>query len=340
MTEKTSRARSAADDEFSFLADQAASLGQPTPPARRLELPLADGRVLSAVRLGSEPPRVVLLHGAGLNAHTWDRVAIALGVPVLSIDLPGHGDSSWREDADYRPRTLAPDVIEAIETWAEAPVVLAGQSLGGLTAAAVAAARPDLVASLKLVDITPSAAGGSGSTELRRFYEQTDFASREEALERAMAFGLGGSRDDARRGVFLNTRVREDGRVEWKHHFARLAQRTDAVAAPLVDDTSWDDLAAVTAPVTLVRGERGYVDDAAADEFARRVPQAAIVSLDAPHNVQEAAPVALAALLTSRLNTSASDPAERVPFPTQTLRLPDTTAAASGAADDPTADRR
>jgi len=298
------------ENEFSFLPGQAARLGAEAPAAARVSLALADGRTLSALRFGTGTPRVVLLHGAGLNAHTWDTTAIALcaaapGASALAIDLPGHGDSSWRDDADYRPRTLAPDAIRAIEEWADAPVVLVGQSLGGLTAAAVAADRPDLVERLLLVDITPGAAGGEGSAALRRFYEVTDFATRDDVTDHALSFGLGGSREDTARGVFHNTRVREDGRVEWKHHFARLASQTlpsaAAATAPasIVDGSGWSDLAAVAAPITLIRGTRGFVDETAAADFAGRLPHAAVISVDAPHNVQEVAPVELAALISS-----------------------------------------
>jgi len=298
-------------DEFSFLPGQAGRFGVALPPTVRLTL--TGERALSAVRFGEGRPRVVLLHGAGLNAHTWDNTALVLGRPVLALDLPGHGDSGWREDADYRPRTLAADVVRAIESWAEAPVVLVGHSLGGLTAAAVAAARPDLVAALILVDITPGAAGGSGSAELRRFYEVTDFPSREAVVEHATAFGLGGSPEDSRRGVFHNTRVREDGRVEWKHHFARLAQQAlpdgaGRAAAPVVDDSAWADLSAVEAPVTLVRGTRGFVDDAAAADFSARLPEAGVATIDAPHNIQEVAPAELAARIASVLQTLPTDP--------------------------------
>ncbi|WP_309068366.1 alpha/beta hydrolase [Microbacterium sp.] len=350
MTENdAAEAAAAAHDEFSYLPGQAAGLGVRVPTARRLHLVLPDGRALSALRFGEDTPRVVLLHGAGLNAHTWDTTALALGAPALVLDLPGHGDSSWRDDADYRPRTLAPDAIRAIEEWAGAPVVLVGHSLGGLTAAAIAAARPELVAALLLVDITPGAAGGAGSAQLRRFYEQTVFDSREAVVGRAMAFGLGGSLEDTRRGVFHNTRVRHDGpdgrtTVEWKHHFARLAQQAlaapapGAASAPLVDGSGWDDLAAITAPVVLVRGTRGFVDDAAAADFARRLPSATIETLDAPHNVQEVAPAALGALIAAHLGDAGG--AEHTPSATRSHRLPppDAAVAPEGAADDPTAD--
>ncbi|WOF22155.1 alpha/beta hydrolase [Microbacterium betulae] len=288
-------------DEFSFLHEQAAAQRRPAPSARRVAIDLADGRALSALAYGEARPRVVLLHGAGLNAHTWDSTVIALGIPALAVDLAGHGDSSWREDAVYAPRGLAEDVAAGIEAWADAPVVLVGQSLGGLTAAALAAARPDLVSRVVVVDITPAVTALGGPEELRRFYEETVFDTREQIVERAVAFGLGGSLDQARRGVLLNTRVREDGRAEWKHHYARLLSPAGADEAPKALAFSpadgWADLAGTEAPLTLVRGTSGYLSDADAAEFADRLPSANVVAIDAPHNVQEVAFDDLAALI-------------------------------------------
>ncbi|MFC7943284.1 alpha/beta fold hydrolase [Microbacterium oxydans] len=293
------------NSEFSYLPAQAEALGVPVPPVTRLTLPLADDRILSALRFGSEAPRVTLLHGAGLNAHTWDTTALALQQPLLAIDLAGHGDSSWRDDVDYTPRTLARDVAAALDAWVEGPQVVVGQSLGGLTGAALAAARPDLVSELIVVDITPGIDVSAGPAALREFYAgPTDFATRDELVDKAISLGFGGSRPETERGVFLNTRVREDGRVEWKHHFAHLAAQALAAHDPgsptapsVLHETGWDDLTAVTVPVTLVRAARGFVSEADAVELQRRVPAAEVVVLDATHNVQETAPVALAGLI-------------------------------------------
>lgn len=293
--------------EFSYLPAQAEALGVPFPAVERLTLPLPDGRTLSALRFGTDEPRVTLLHGAGLNAHTWDTTSLALQQPLLAIDLAGHGDSSWRDDIDYTPRTLASDVAAALDAWATQPQVVVGQSLGGLTGAALAAARPDLVAELIIVDITPGIDVTAGPAALREFYAgPTDFASRDELVDKAMSLGFGGSRSETERGVFLNTRVRADGRVEWKHHFAHLAAQAlaahdpgSATAPSVLHETGWDDLAAVSAPVTLVRAARGFVSEADAAELQRRVPAAQVVVLDATHNVQETAPVALAGLIGS-----------------------------------------
>lgn len=306
--------------EFSFLAGQARALGAEVPPAGRLTLPLPDGRTLSALRFGDGPVEVTLLHGAGLNAHTWDTTVLALGRPALAIDLAGHGDSSWRGDADYTGRSLAADVIEALHAWTDRPQVLVGQSLGGLTAAAVAARAPELVRELLVVDITPGVDQSVGPAALREFYRVVDAASRDELVDRAQQFGFGGSREDTARGVFLNTRVRADGRVEWKHHFAHIAAQlldappaasessaTPAAPVPtILGEHGWADLDAVSAPLTLVRAAHGFVSDAAEQEFRTRVPGARVLHLEGSHNLQETAPAALAEIIRTAADSTGS----------------------------------
>lgn len=304
------------DDEFRFLPADAREAGWegPLPPVERVALTLEDGRALSALRFGDGPPQVTFLHGAGLNAHTWDATILALGLPALAIDLPGHGDSSWRPDAAYTGRTLAPDVAAGLRAWAPSPQHVVGHSLGGLTGAALAQAHPALVAHLTIIDITPGIDPNGGAAAIRAFFAgPTDWASRDEMVDRALAFGLGGgSRERVERGVFLNSRVRPDGRVEWKHHFAHLAAalardpemaaQIDAAQDALSDILSadgWSDVEGVRAPLDLVRAERGFVTDADAAEFATHAPGAHIWTMPTGHNVQEDAPV----LLAQRLRT-------------------------------------
>ncbi|WP_029146288.1 alpha/beta fold hydrolase [Microbacterium luticocti] len=297
-------------DEFSFLPAQAAEIGiaGPVPAAERLTLTLPDGRRLSALRYAPTDrpdagPVVTFLHGAGLNAHTWDTTILALGLPALAVDLPGHGDSSWRDDLAYVASTLAPDAVAGMRAWTTVPQLLVGHSLGGLTAATVAAQAGDLVRSLVVVDITPGIDPAGNAQQIARFFAgPTDWASRDELVERALSFGLGGSRTAATRGVYLNSRVRADGRVEWKHHFAHLAAARAASGAPdavatVLADAGWADLHAVTAPITLIRGDHGYVTGAEADDFARRLPHAQVVTVPTGHNVHEEMPARLGRML-------------------------------------------
>jgi len=292
--------------EFRYLPAQAQRFGVPLPSARRIALALPDGRSLSALHVGDGAPEVTLLHGAGLNAHTWDAVALLLGRPALMIDLAGHGDSSWRDDLDYSPAALAVDVVAAIREWTDAPQVLIGHSLGGLTATVVAARHPELVAELILVDIVPGLDTDAAPAVLREFYRVTEFDSRDDAVARAETFGFGGTREDTERGVFFNTRVREDGRVEWKHHFARIIGHAfDALNAANRASTAaelWSDMASVSSPVTLVRGSHGFLQDADVAEFSRRVPSATVTTVDAGHNAQETDPASLASLAADALS--------------------------------------
>ena len=84
-------------DEMSYFSENCDEYGLELPDdlvVQRVDHALPDGRTLSALRWGDGSPRLVLVHGGAQNAHTWDTVALASWpVPVLAIDLPGHGES-------------------------------------------------------------------------------------------------------------------------------------------------------------------------------------------------------------------------------------------------------
>ena len=90
--------------------------------------------------------------------HTWDTVALALGVSLLCIDLPGHGhsDSAAAFDATALPlQQNAADIAAVIRALAPQAKAVVGMSLGGLTTLALARDHAELVRKLVLVDITP-----------------------------------------------------------------------------------------------------------------------------------------------------------------------------------------
>src|SRR5262245_40664197 len=127
----------AAYDEFGLFHQNAAEWGLPfdaPPVVRREEVEVGPARELSALVWGADPPQLVLLHGGGQNAHTWDTVAMALGRPLVAIDLPGHGHSDPHPDAPFAPRRFAADVEVAVRALAPVAPVLVGMSLGGATA--------------------------------------------------------------------------------------------------------------------------------------------------------------------------------------------------------------
>jgi len=96
--------------------------------------------------------RVMFVHGTGCNARVFERHLGVLSTrhEVASIDLPGHGESTgsgFRGIADY-----AHYVAELIEHLGWEDCVVAGHSLGGAIALAVALYYPKHVESLLLID--------------------------------------------------------------------------------------------------------------------------------------------------------------------------------------------
>jgi pimeloyl-ACP methyl ester carboxylesterase len=307
--------------EFRFMAGDAVIVGRatPLPQVQRLSVPVPGGRSLSALRFGEpEPVEFVLLHGMGMNAHSFDQTVLALGRPALAIDLPGHGRSDWRSDANYPPDLLAKDVVTALDqllvsgsaAHTPRPVVLVGHSLGALTAILVAAQRPELVRALVLIDLTPGVTPSSDGKSVTEFIAGARaFDTVDEIVDRALAFGIGHDRAALTRGVSLNTRVRPDGKIEWTHHFAHLLPDPDP--NPAAPDTNafsvsaqpfaalWAPLADLAVPITLVRGTTGMVSDALLIEWHERLPNRTVTLLETGHNVQEQDPVGLAEALAS-----------------------------------------
>lgn len=289
-------------DEFSGFEAEAAEWGidlTAPPEVRREDTHTPDGLV-SSLLWGIGPPAVVLLHGGGLNAHTWDAVVLALDKPALAVDLPGHGHSAWRDDGRYDPRFMAPAVATVVERFAPDAAAIVGQSLGGYTAIALGDMRDDLVRRQILVDAVPTVTPRDASVVASFLDGPDSFASRDEIVERALAFGFGASRGAVERAVALNTTARPDGRWVWRHH---LGQRPATVATLGDFAALWPSLEAFPRPVTLVRAARGTVSDDQVEVLAQRVPDAEIVTVDTGHNVQEDDPVALARIIAARLES-------------------------------------
>ncbi len=292
------------DDEFRFLTSDATRVGRatPLPEVRRESTAVDDGRRVSMLSWGAgAAPRFVFVHGVGLNAHGYDPTILALDAPALAIDLPGHGRSDWRDDAVYRPDLLAADVLQVLAERAPEPVALVGHSLGGMTAILAAATRPEAVSRLVVIDITPSmTAQGGGSAVVEFIQGKRDFASLDEMVDRAVAFGIGSDRTALMRGVALNSRRRPDGRYEWAHHMAHLDSLPVASADPHPFAPIWGALEAVAAagvPIALISATQGLVSEAMREEWSERLPASTVVVIDGPHNLHEAAPVELARAL-------------------------------------------
>ncbi|HEX7443423.1 MAG TPA: alpha/beta hydrolase [Acidimicrobiales bacterium] len=289
-------------DEFSLFHENAEEVGLPfvTPEVRRTSLEVVPGRRVSALVWGESPPELVLIHGGGQNAHTWDTVALALGRPLLAIDLPGHGHSDWpQESAWLDPSTMADDVARVIERTAPDARAVVGMSLGGATAIALATRHPRLVRRLLLVDITPGV-NGDKTSDIAAFLSGPEtFATFDEILERTVQFNPTRSESSLRRGVLHNSVQLPDGTWAWRHQVGRPTVETGLHVERADFQALWDALEAIPVPVLLARGSRSpVVDDEDVAEFRRRRPDdRVIVGEDAGHSIQGDQPLELASII-------------------------------------------
>ena len=105
-------------------------------------------------RAGAGPP-LVMLHCLGVDHRFWDFAAgLARDFTVLRYDLPGHG-ASVVPAGPYRIADLAAQLADILRAHGIVRAHVAGISLGGLIAQAFAAAHPDRVHRLILIDTTP-----------------------------------------------------------------------------------------------------------------------------------------------------------------------------------------
>ena len=286
--------------------DNATEVGLPwmgAPEVRRASVDVGGGQRLSALVWGSAAPEIVLLHGGGQNAHTWDTVALALGRPLVAIDLPGHGHSDWRDDHDYSPVTSAPAVAAAINELAPDSQLLVGMSLGGVTAIRVAAERPELVRRLAVVDVTPGVDETKAEPIIAFLSGPERFESFDEILERTVQFNPTRTVFSLRRGVLHNAKELPDGSWTWRYDPVRAWKDIERPAVSFVN--LWDDVARIKAPLLLVRGGlSGVVSDADVAELQRRKSDADVVTVDgAGHSIQGDRPVELAHILDGFLTT-------------------------------------
>ncbi|MBU6201145.1 MAG: alpha/beta hydrolase [Acidobacteria bacterium] len=285
-------------DEFGLFGENVAEHGLAVdriPEVARVAVPLDGGRSLSALCWGTGEPRAVLVHGGGQNAHTWDTVALALGVPIVAPDLPGHGHSDWRDDATYEIEAMADDLAAAVSRLAPSAGVVVGMSLGGLTSLALAARHPGLVRRLLLVDITPGVTAAKAKIVTDFINGPQTFPSFDDLLARTVAHHPTRSEASLRRGILHNARPLDDGSWQWRYD--RRARQHDG--APRSPERLWDAVGSLQCPVTLVRGALSpVVDDDDVAELSRRNPSARTVVVEgAGHSIQGDRPIELADII-------------------------------------------
>lgn len=120
-----------------------------------LVVDLPSGLKLAAKGWGPpEGPKVLALHGWLDNAASFDTLAPLLpGIRLVALDLAGHGLSQHRHPtAGYEFVEWVPDVLWAATALGWDRFAILGHSLGAGIAPLVAAAAPDRLDRLVLLD--------------------------------------------------------------------------------------------------------------------------------------------------------------------------------------------
>jgi pimeloyl-ACP methyl ester carboxylesterase len=303
-------------DEFGLFHENAEEYGlewHGPPTVRRERIEVAPGRELSVLVWGTGDPELVFLHGGMQNAHTWDTVALALGRPLIAIDLPGHGHSDGGVDAAGADgaREAARDVAVVIEALAPNAAAVIGMSFGGLTTVALTEHAPALVRKAVLVDVLPGLTAKHAAHIGEFVNGPPTFPTFADILARTMEHNPTRSESSLRRGILHNAVQLDDGSWVWRHSRWRAEDSMEQTIERLQrrgqgdpDARMFEDLIPVLGdievPVLLARGMRpdSVLRDPDEDRLREVLPSATLVRFDeAGHSIQGDMPVELAACI-------------------------------------------
>ncbi|MFJ9773984.1 alpha/beta fold hydrolase [Kitasatospora sp. NPDC101157] len=255
---------------------------------------LRDGVRLSCRDWGGPGPSVVLLHGLAGHAGEWDALARSLSdrYRVVAVDQRGHGGSD-RAPKDLSRAAYVADVLAVLEQLDLGPAVLAGQSLGGHTAMLAAAAHPEHVRALALIEAGPGGPNPAVAEEVGNWLDSwpLPFPTREAAVE-----FLGGGRVGEGWAAGL-----EERDARWWPRFDR-----DVMVASLAENARrsfWHDWEQVVCPTLVVLGQSSFVPAREVDEMLARRPDTQAASVPGTaHDVHLERPEVLHRLLSDFLD--------------------------------------
>ena len=140
------------------------------------------------INFDEQKPTIVLMHGSGLNHIVWslhEQFLSSRGYNVLSVDLPGHGNS---EGPSLKSIEKISDWVKSLmDTLNILKISFVGHSQGSLVGIDFASRYPNLISSLVLV---------AGSHELPVNQDLIDLADAgdEKSVELMMKWGYQGSK--------------------------------------------------------------------------------------------------------------------------------------------------
>lgn len=228
-------------------------------------------------------PVMLLLHGRTNSAHTWDFTALAFHerFNVISVDMPGHGETDWTPTNDYTVDTVAPLVTSFVEAVGLKSIYLIGHSMGGRIALVYASQNPENVKALVTVDMAPETSREPTGLGWRLLPAETD--SFEEFVQAAHKINQRRSPEQLRGSLAHQLRQYPNGKWSWKWDSALREANTNGWGP----ERLWPSAESISCPTLLIRGgESDLVPDSAVAQMTEIIPQFQSVDVaEAGHQV-------------------------------------------------------
>jgi lipase len=242
----------------------------------------------------TRPPQILAVHGLTGHGQRW-RTLATRHLPEVAIaapDLIGHGRSSWAA-----PWSIDANIGALAGLLDAGPVVVVGHSFGGAVALNLAAARPDLVTALVLLDPAVGLDGGWMLDIANDMFASPDYTNRAEARsEKANGSWADVEPDELDRELDEHLIDMPGGRVGWRISIPAMMSYWSELARPIQVPRNG-------IPVTLVRATKTdppYVTDDLLSGLRER-PDFTLLEFDCDHMVPQALPAETAAVIRKQL---------------------------------------
>jgi esterase len=197
----------------------------------------------------ADAPPVILLHGIGRDAHSFDHIAphFSREHRVLAFDLRGHGDSEWHREGAYLVEDFVKDLDGIVRQLDLRGAIVLGNSTGGRVAQVYAGMHPDRVRALVVEDVGPERPKDIAAGFARRVQQEANgWASEDDLLAHLKAQSSGVSDDLLRAHVRSATKRRDDGRLVWK--------RDPQLVNGFVPTELWQHVRRISSPALYILG--------------------------------------------------------------------------------------
>jgi lipase len=241
----------------------------------------------------SRPPQILAVHGLTGHGARWQTLATRHlnDFAIVAPDLIGHGRSSWAAPWSIDANVAA--LADLLDAEADRSVVVVGHSFGGAVALNLAAARPDLVAALILLDPAVGLDGGWMRDIAEDMFASPDYTDREEARSEKVN-GSWGEVDPQELDRELDEHLIDlpGGRAGWRLSIPAMLSYWSELARPI-------RLPRNDIPITLVlatKTQPPYVTEELLARLSER-PDFTLVEFDCDHMVPQARPAETAAVI-------------------------------------------